>query len=29
LNDERVFGGSKPLSIDFWVSKEEQKKEEA
>lgn len=26
-NNERVFGGSKPLNVDFWVSKEEQKQE--
>jgi hypothetical protein len=28
LNDERPFGGSRPLLIDFWISKEEKIKEE-
>ena len=28
LNSERPFGGSKALVVDYWLSKEEQKKEE-
>ena len=28
MHDDRPFGGTKAISVDFWVSKEEKKKEE-
>ena len=28
LNEERPFGGPKAIKVDFWISKEEQTKEE-